>query len=373
MDYSKFYTPPAIAELLIRQIHIQIPTSVIDICCGSCNLLYAAKKKWRDIVLFGVDIIKHSLVDVIFFKSDGRKYAIRNAGQYSLVLANPPFDMVKKKKEYKKLFSEMEDVNFKYETSRLENEMLLANLKLLDEKGVLLIIMPSTFVEAEKNKAVRMYLAKYYYINKIIQLPKETFGSANINTHALIIKKHRPQKKVTFLIDIRLLDGKYYIVKTKKWSQKNISNGNWYFEGSYILKNNTYDIKRGAVSSQFFSESGIPVLHTAKLQNQWMPSVRYILNKPKSKIYVESGDIIISRIGKSAGQWCIHKGNKMLISDCLYRLKDPDGIIAQNLEGKKYGFSTKGVVTQYITIKDFLTWYQSIFDLNQGAKNISNG
>ena len=44
MDYSKFYTPPIIATALINELCISEPHKVIDICCGSCNLLLAAKK-----------------------------------------------------------------------------------------------------------------------------------------------------------------------------------------------------------------------------------------------------------------------------------------------------------------------------------------
>ena len=368
MDYSRYYTPPAIADLLVRQICTKTPLSIIDICCGSCNLLNAAKKRWNNATLFGVDIIKHTMPNVTVFESDGRKYAIDNAGQYSLVLANPPFDSVKKKREYKALFSEMENINLKYETSRLENEMLLANLKLLDKNGTLLIIMPSTFVESEKNKSMRIYLANYYYVNKIIKLPKETFGAANISTYALIVKKSKPKKRMVSLIDIKMLNGVYHVSKTVKLYQENLSKGNWYLNGCYTLKNNKCDIKRGNISSQLFSKHGIPVLHTAKAQNQWRPSIRYTRIKQKSEVYAEHGDIVISRIGKSAGQWYIHDGDQTLISDCLYRLKDPDGIIAKNLKGKKYGFSTKGVATQYITMSDFLSWYQSIIDFDKEEK-----
>jgi len=51
-------------------------------------------------------------------------------------------------------------------------------------------------------------------------------------------------------------------------------------------------------------------------------------------VYAESGDIIVSRIGKSAGQWYIYLGEKILISDCLYRIKDPTGKIPSRLQGR---------------------------------------
>ena len=360
MDYTKFYTPPAIAELLIKQIHIKAPSSIIDICCGSCNLLYAARKKWRHATLLGVDIIKHSNINVNCIVSDGREYAVDNAGKYSLVLANPPFDFVKKKREHSGVFSEIAGAKLKYETNRLENEMLLANLKLLNTNGTLLIIMPNTFVESDRNINIRAFLASHYYVQKIIRLPRETFGIANIGTYAIIIKKCIPRKKLTRLIDVRLLAGEYKTIEMEEWSQKHILDGHWHPEKFCQCKNNSFDIKRGTISSHLFSISGEPVLHTAKSQSIWIPSVRCVSQRPLNEVYAESGDILISRIGKSAGQWHVYNGNRILISDCLYRLKDTNGEIARNLAGEKYGFSKRGVSTPYITINDFLNWYDSL-------------
>ena len=97
MDYSKYYPPPLIAEVLIEQLHITPPEMVIDICCGSCNLLYATKKRWNQIELIGVDIADHSLSDVMFTKMDGREYATIHRREYPLIVANPPFDKLNNK------------------------------------------------------------------------------------------------------------------------------------------------------------------------------------------------------------------------------------------------------------------------------------
>ena len=185
MDYSKFYTPPIIATALINELCISEPHKVIDICCGSCNLLLAAKKKWNKVLLYGVDLFQNSSVkNVTFEKNDGRKYAVDHSNEYELVLANPPFDSVNSKRQFPDLFvDEFKNIT----TSRLEIEMFIANLKLLQTGGVLLIIMPSSFVEAEKFRKIRAIIAEKYYIESIIKLDENTFGSSKINSYALII------------------------------------------------------------------------------------------------------------------------------------------------------------------------------------------
>lgn len=356
LNYKKFYTPPSIAEILIKQIETSTPHTVIDICCGSYNLLYAAKKRWPSIKMVGVDIINHSSNDVECICADGRQFSIEHKEQFPLVLANPPFGFLEKKREYPELFTESMS---NYNTNRLENEMLLANLHLLNESGILMIIMPSTFVESQTNKKLRIMLAQKYHIQKIIQLPDKAFGSASIRSYAIIIKKAYAKRIYTRHYSIISDADGLHISKSSIIPQKNIRNGEW---GLGIIRNAScnLDMRRGNISSHMFQNDGFPVLHASRAQEDWKPSVRYINEIPKYPVYVEEGDIIVSRIGKSAGQWCIHQGEKCMISDCLYRIKDPDRKILSKLSNKKYSYIIKGVATRYITVKDFKLWLQSL-------------
>jgi len=351
MDYSKYYTPVKIAELLISLIDLKKPKTTIDICCGSCNLLYAAKKKWPKTNLIGVDIIHHNSNDVQLFKSDGRKFAINQKQKYPLILANPPFSILKKNINYSLLYKN----DFKeYDTSRLEIEMMLANLYLLKKNGLLVIILPNTFVESERNKLVRTLLAKKYHINKIIKLPDDTFGSAKIKSYALFISKNILCHKITKYYEVFTSNNNLSISKGKIIKQKNIRCGQWLYNNNINILG--IEIKRGNISSQMFCKKGIRVLHTSKQNNYWIPSTRYIKKKPKNPIYVKFGDILISRIGKSAGQWTVYMGEKTIISDCLFCLKDDSGQIYKKIRDRRYNNIIRGVATPYITIKDFISW-----------------
>lgn len=354
MDYSKFYTPVPIASLLVKCANVTNPPAIVDICCGSCNLLHAAKQRWTHARLIGVDINPHTFTDVDYIKTDGRRYAIENTEKYLLVLANPPFDFVEKDREFPQLY---QGIFSSYRTKRLENEMLLANLLLLQENGTLVIILPSTFVEAEKNKKIRQLIGANYFLQKIIRLPENTFGSANINSYALIIKNCVPSRRTT-CYTVVCEDGKYIFTQKHSVPQRNIRMGEWHNED--ISSNETLEIRRGNVSSQSFCERGIAVLHTARVRKVWTPSLRYCTGSSEKPVYAERGDIIVSRIGKSAGKWCIYQGEKIMISDCLYRIKDPTGEISARIKGHEYSLSQKGVATRYITIADFKKWYSSL-------------
>lgn len=358
MDYSRFYTPPAIASFLIEQLQIEVPESAIDICCGSCNLLHAAKKKWKNIKVTGVDIIKKSTQSdkVLYLQEDGRKYAMNSNVKYSLVLANPPFDYIKFN-EYDMLYKIH---NLKNITKRLEIEMLLANLFLLEENGALLIIMPNTFIESERNKKLRKWLAENYYLQKIIKLPSDTFGSKKIKTYALIIRKSRENINCTRYLILSNKNEEYKFTKKCFIPKNNIINGDWLPRRFSINLENKFDFRRGNISSQYFTSEGVAVLHTAKKKENWEPSIRYIEDIEDKFVIAKTGDIIVSRVGRSAGEWCLYSGEDIPISDCLYRIKDPHGIIGKKLEGNKFNRELRGVSTPYITMNDFYSWYISL-------------
>lgn len=355
MDYSKFYTPIKVSEILVEDINVSNPQNVIDICCGSCNLLKAASKRWENARILGVDINESVKNESVIAIMDGRQYALESKEKYDVVLANPPFEKMKKKREnpflYVKAFKN-------YYTLRLENEMLLANLKLLNYNGLLMIILPSTFVEGIINRKLREILAREYTIERIVKLPNDTFGNTKIHTYAIYIVNKKQNFYVTDWIDLN--DNIH-----KTINHKQIVNGLWNFETISVNVNTYLIIKRGKISSNMFTKCGVSVLHTSKKQenSKWEPSVKKVngdIVSKKNNVYTESGDIIVNRIGKDAGYWTKYNGKKVLVSDCLIIIKDQNDIVFNTIKNYHRLPLIKGVATQYITIKDFINWYASI-------------
>lgn len=356
MDYSKYYTPLSIAELLIKQLNIGTPEKIVDICCGSCNLLNAAKQRWRKATLYGADIANHNVSDVVFENIDGREYALNHQKEFPLVLANPPFDYLETKNEFPQLFQAPFDA---YNSSRLEIEMLIANLLMLQDGGTLLIIMPSSFVEGETHNSAREIIAKNYQVQRVVELDECTFGASHIHSYALIIKNKICKRYTCELMFAEKQSQNFTLRSIKKMTSSDLIKGLW--TGKSVTKQGiSLDIKRGNVSSASFQEKGQPILHTSKLSDSWAPSIRHIDENFVANAYAETGDIVVSRIGKSAGQWCVHSGEEIPISDCLYRIKDPKGKIYKKIKGKVYDKKLRGVATQYITMHDFESWINSL-------------
>lgn len=353
MDYSKYYTPPTIANLLINELDVSTPQKAVDICCGSCNLLNAVKNRWKSVELIGVDVEDHPMPGVNFINDDGRKYATDHLHEFDLVVANPPFDFLQAKNEFPELYQGL----FKnLYCSRLEVEMLLANLLMLKDGGILLVILPSSIVEAGSYQKLRILLSKYFYIKSIIKLADDTFGSAKIRSYALIIQNCINKRDATRLGYTEYnVDGPTVIYGNSVVREK-MEKGLWteFDENKTDLK--LFDFRRGTISSASFQNSGKTILHTARSGAVWRPSIRFIPETLEATVFAENGDILVSRVGKSAGQWCVYYGDRVPISDCLYRLKDPNGDILNKITGKYYNRELKGVATRYITMSDFAKW-----------------
>ena len=75
----------------------------------------------------------------------------------------------------------------------------------------------------------------------------------------------------------------------------------------------------------------------------------------KNYIMAESGDILISRVGASAGQKCIYQGATKYISDCLIIIKSPTSELVKMIMDLDFNSLVSGLTTPHITIKNITT------------------
>ena len=351
-DYSKYYTPLPVADALVSLITMPNHSKVIDICCGSCNLLSTAMQYNPQIDCVGVDV---SLVDSSKFDvlhEDGRTYAMNHQQEYDFALANPPFGS-----SGKDSFSEILFVGAykRITSSRLEIEMLVANLMLLKEKGVLLIILPSTFVDGASMINVRRVIAANHHIRAIIEMPLNAFQPHRIKCRAIIIEKRKNCQGET--TQIYNMDNKFELNKLSEIKQIDVLNGHWSSNNS--TSKPTFAICQGTISSQMFSDSGVEILHTGKYAVDWKPSIRYMntLEQDKKMVFANKGDILISRVGASAGQKMVYEGAPTLISDCLLIVKNLTESERTNIMQMDLRKLVKGLSAPHVTATDIYKWY----------------
>ena len=368
-NYS-FYTPPMLAEYLLELIPIKQYNNIIDICCGSWNLLTAAKKHYPNAHYVGVDVDAEAgegcFKGADFFCMDGRKFAIEEKKKYDMVLSNPPFGYLKEEERILENSDRAEEYSWGLKNKRYENEMVQANLLLVKKGGVLLFILPSTFIEGDTYLSIRKELCNRYTVDFVIKLPVETFGAKKIKTYALILTNCGEQNKSAQYLEVYCNHNSWGSRKNRNIDMELLKEGKWtdFIDNrtnKKVLKDEI-DYFRGNISSAQMSKTGKKVFHcSSKVHDgKWEPSVRYCDDKEKIKNakLVFPGDIIINRVGRCAKYWCVSK-EKAMVSDCLIVVRKAQNIniyekMMMNSTDGSLNISTKGVATKYITMSDVL-------------------
>jgi type I restriction enzyme M protein len=363
-DYTKYYTPKKIAELMIDLCTDIQPESAIDICAGTWNLLNAAKKNWPEIKLTGVDnnpaLSKSYCIDGRIFATD----SYYENKKFDLVLANPPFGYECFNSEINERIIDIFGCKFGGSVlSRLESTMLLFNTILVKKEGVLVSVVPTSIISAENQISLRKYLGNNFFVEKIIELPENAFGSSNIRTSIIILRKDR-SKKNTEMLKVIDIQGKYNVFSKGFLLKSKVELGEWTLETEIIKykKINNLMILRNDIPTNKMNNKGLghPVIHNSSITEQKVnhTKLRYT-QLEKSNYYLScSGDVLIYRVGKNCGKHIIlsEKDEGLLVSDCLLIIRVTEEKDRKELLGRleKISFShlIKGVTTKYITHKD---------------------
>lgn len=358
VNYSKYYTPLAVAKQLVSLISFPDHSKVIDICCGSCNLLSAAYNINNTLQCLGVDIHPSAPSSYCTVQSDGRHYATEHIGEYDFALANPPFGK-SEDSEYSTTLKEKSTIGVV--SSRIEIQMLVANLLLLKKGGTLLIILPSTVVDGSVCINIRKKLAANYYLRAIVDMPINAFHPSRIKCSALVIEnKINACCQPTTLYS---MNSDFQISKECTLSSDLVISGQW--TSHKYTSCNEFTIVQGKISSNEFTESGIEVLHTSKIAEHWVPSTRYTSSicAEKKSLRVISGDLIISRIGVSAGSVYEYTGEAKLVSDCLLIVKEPSETVKKRILAMDLTKIVKGLSTPHITASSIYTLYCATYGM----------
>lgn len=377
---SPFYTPAGLAAALISLLPDREFDDAVDICCGSWNLLRAVRERWPHARITGVDVDPasndHAPELSTFFLSDGRMFALKSEALchlYDLVVANPPFGRIEMHGPIDDMFRRCFCLTGRA-ASRLENEMLIANSILVKPNGHFVAIVPSSLVEASSQQSMRLGLLRDFVLEHVVQLPENAFGYRGIHCYALIlVKRHAGAPSQDYTEDYTESSFMRATYQDSSWQigtqigllSDAVVAGVWKPPVAPEHKFGGLRMFRGAVSSRFFTDSGTRVLHSSGLPvgRSWTTSVRFVHRSRKLRTLprAHSGDLIVGRVGRSAGYFCLHSGRATLVSDCLIVLRSP-----QNHEILKYltrssiagrlEHLVKGVSVRYVTEHDLRSW-----------------
>jgi len=222
---GEFYTPPQVANLLVRIIKPKEGMAVYDPTCGSGGFLIQSKQyveergqNAQDIPLYGQEIngvtwsickmnmILHGIPDAYIENEDTiaiPKFVDNGyIRHFDRVIANPPFSQnyTRANMQYPERFK----YGFTPDTGKKADLMFLQHMvSSLKENGMMATIMPhGVLFRGGQEKVIREGIVKDNIIETIIGLPAKLFYNTGIPACVVVINKNKPpylKDKILFI------------------------------------------------------------------------------------------------------------------------------------------------------------------------------
>jgi len=401
-----YYTPEELASLLVSLIPKKNVFSVLDMCVGSGNLLWAARRKWPSASLVGVDVDLQAVINcrkrfeqpATFVQADARLMHPSAEGKpkelkgktFDIVLANPPFAgnreraiLVTKDSKY----SDRRDTAALPEkwgslAYRVEAMLLVYNLLYVRSGGYLAAIMPDSILSCDRFVSLRNWLIKQTFHLNIVKLPPNSFSQTEVAASAIIVKREERSKLDSFcnfvLQEARFEGGRML----RRTIHRGVLNGSCgrldeacipdcsSVSDGIKLADLMLSIKRGTfIPKQSLGTSGpYFYVHSTNIRNTGLDMVRapkFIIANNKaieSGVEFKCGDILLVRVGRTLGRVNVVTNKEQAngyISSCLYRLR-PKGIdsytlallLLSNAVQDYYRKTARGSGAKFLTYSD---------------------
>ena len=353
---GRYYTNAIVSQALVADLPSNNPSTVLDLGCGPGSLSLAASRRWVKTNIVTVDLDRtiakvlpeklresgfagghyHMMFDAL--SPELATSLRRDQAQPDIAVCNPPFLVPKWKKGYSAI---LEDVGLSsclpaIATTDAALVFLAQNLRLLQPRGTLGIIVPDSIVSADKYKKFRTELLNRYRIRNAIRLSRGSFVGTDALAHILVIENSAPNGTPIALSSLDESGAKASGMVVEHSQAAHRLDYQYHFaeatarqQGSR-LGDIAVDLRRGSLNSAEAKDTCHFVLHTTDLDSdnrgQWLDfsgrRFRFPVAKSGLVTRAEAGDIIIARVGRTAHDKVIGIGaGSVVLTDCLYRLR----------------------------------------------------
>lgn len=191
-----YYTPDYIGQLISEISKIYHPKNVIDICCGTGNILNNLEninqKTGIDINPEIIQIAKYLNKDVNFVVGNTINYIFQET--FDLVVGSIPY------------------FGFSRFDKNIEKEIILKGLSILSDNGIAIFVMPNSILNGNYHAETRKIIKDNYVIDFIISLQPDQNQFSLIQLTILVIRKGKAKDKIflpIFQYDIKSFINEY--------------------------------------------------------------------------------------------------------------------------------------------------------------------
>lgn len=345
-DLCRFYSPDWLSTLLANALPECSPSTLVDLGCGPGALSSAVAARWPTALITTVDI-DPSLIPPGVFLGDARSHkcvdvlAARvsndpdiGTNQADLVISNPPYTRIAASDPVMSLLQHGGlDAAVKGWTMVPADLVFLAQaIDLAREGGVIAFIVPDTMISSDIMKEARRILISNHTIEKVIQLPRQTFLRTDAQAFVLVLRKG----SVTQSVQLCAVNA---IGEEQAAVQIDGTMGVERLDCVFHLESGDTDdrpslaelgvtVARGKSNSRQVASSTIPIFHTCDFPITPGTSISiggsgggYV---QCDGVVAEKGDILLARVDRRLERKVALVGDgKGEISDCVLRLRAP--------------------------------------------------
>ncbi|WP_029512154.1 MULTISPECIES: N-6 DNA methylase [Mesoplasma] len=221
-DLAQYYTPIPIIKFIASLIDVKSNNRIIDPAGGSGDFLVGILEKYKNSDTFSLikenlhywdlseDALKVAFINMVLH-GDGRtnieqldsieRFDYKN-NSFDYVITNPPFGSKTKWDGSNEIMKQYKIVENEKANKELGILFIERSIKLLKENGILIIILPSGYMNNSSMSFIRNYCLKYRIIADI-SLPPGAFKGADtgVKTDILIIKKEILDKDYKIFVE----------------------------------------------------------------------------------------------------------------------------------------------------------------------------
>lgn len=350
---NKFFTKASVGQLLAEQLGSLNPARVVDLGAGEGSLSASVVARWPTAKIVTVDIDPstnaslHKKLEEV--GCDEHTHFVHNAldpslpdlvganGSFDLAVCNPPFFRPPWSRDYADILQSagMEDACGSVAEVTAEILFLAQSLTLLGDGGKLAIIVPDSLITTDRAKNFRKALLCNHAVEKVIQLPLNSFLETDAQCFIIILDKGGNSAEGVQLINvdadhvfsepfvvnfedaIERLDFNFHVLQQNR-------------SGRYTtLRELGAEIYRGSISTVERKTAYYPVFHTSDYKFVSDGKIELPVSNNLhhfGKIVAAAGDILMARVDRNLHEKIgIVTVGSAILTDCVYRIRVPEG------------------------------------------------
>ncbi len=183
---GSFYTPQKLVEFMIEYIKDRVSFEhVLEPSAGDGRFLFPLKQLSQNITAIELDKTKADSLLCTFGKNinincaDFTDYALKEDGDYSLIIGNPPYISKKNMSDDQRQKSIKLVQLFEQSESLFQNlwvSFILGSLKLLSNNGAIFFVLPFEFLQVQYAEKLRVFLEEKFNTIEITTFQDQVFS-----------------------------------------------------------------------------------------------------------------------------------------------------------------------------------------------------